>query len=548
LEKKLLAYSPIRRKIGNATMFILHAPTFDLVDRLVNISVNKQHPDAAYISPQAFLGLSFLNAIASEFIATQTYPAWKDDDNRRTDEEISQILEMSLRISEAKRVAIEKPAASKRARTSTSENSEEDVEMVDQLDEEYRYVLKWDSLGESVLTAKPSPLPFTFNFGGPSEVPFMPGLAFPYFDRMMVPDNTTLRDTLSSRFLRCLGDSREEQRRVYGEIKKGLPELTRTQIGQEYLHVFIGIRLALDAQARLFLVRVSDEYAGFVLLGARFSILVDEQWHHAKSPEELKVDVEAMSSHTSSLNTVCELLSKLKIVSGVAKLDPQAVDPSSIANGHILWDEIAKRELTNEADMDALTDALRGISFTRSFLIINPANICWAINMITIDKHLPIPHDKPIYVPAAFRLLHERILKVLCCFGPDAFSFQNMSGSKFTITPAGRVDPNEAMGVDGKGKVLPSIIVSIKSVVTCFHDMNKTLNTKAITMNVKERAAKNRCHVFQGDSRDLIYGKLREAVKVIGGESSASTSLGKRKQMDDDKTNITTASALLGLF
>lgn len=548
LEKKLAPMQPTRKEVGKKIAFLLAKPTFDNAINIFGASQDFQRPDPSYITPDAFLALSFLNAIATEFIATQTYPAWKDEDSKRSDEEIQSIMDMQFHISAAKRKVVETRHPVKKSRPDPKDSAGMEVEE-EVVHQEVTYELKWESIRDSVLTAKPSPLPYQYNFGGPNDVPFLPGLVFPFFDRMMIPDNLTIRNILSRHFIRCFGDSRAEQQKTYKSIKGGLDSLTRTSVGLEYLHIFIGIELALDTQTRLFLVKVSDEYAGFVLLGARFSVLVDNEWHEAKSARELQKDVKLLSSHTASLHRVCEILSSLKIAAGDAESEPVTVNPDTISNGHDLWDAIAMRKTRDV--VDELTSAMRGISFTRSFLSINPKNIQWALEMVSTKRNVPLSRDIPVYVPSAFNLLNERILRVLACFGPDSFSLQNQTGTKYQITSAARRDdPNEAMDVSGKEKVLPAVIVAVKGVVTCYQDMNRTIKESAITMNLQERAAKHRCHVFKGEERDLIYGKLRELVRHYAVSKDDGAVLGKRKADEQEAVVAGPSSAadLLAMF
>jgi len=550
LEAKFAGMEPVRRVIGKTTHLLLKKPNMALAENLVAGAMEHINPTPDHITPKAFLAGTYLTHILTEFLSTQTYPAWKSKDDRREDEQILQQMETAFQIGSVKREACERAESSKKSRVEPEEDNGEDEDTsMDDEQPEFVYDIKWDSLRESVLVAKPSPLPYTFNYGGIADVPNFPGLAFPYFDRMLIPDNLTLRSILSTYFLRCLGDSRDEQRRVFKVLKLGLEQLARTRLGAEFMHVFIGIKLAIETQTRLFIVNVSGDYAGFVLLGARFSVLIDNEWHDAMEPEQLGEVVTAMSSHAKALNDLSRLLSNMQLRTTPAiGGGKETIEPREIQSGHDLWAELQKRVIP-EDDYDNLTDALRMISFSRNYKTINAENVAWAVDMMVKDADIPVPTDSPLYVPNAFTLLDDRLLKVLCTFGPDAFSFQNSSGSKYAITPASRSkDTNEEQSESGKGKVLPVVVVAIKGVLTALTDMRRTLKDKALTMDLRERAQKNRCIVFSGQQRDLVYSRLRVMVDSTGAQQAGVTE-GKGKKRARDEDNIpTSAGGLLDLF
>jgi hypothetical protein len=56
----------------------------------------------------------------------------------------------------------------------------------------------------AVLSAKPSPLPSSTSWGRPSEVPFLPGLLFPYFSGMIKGDVTFFKNMVARYFFRNL--------------------------------------------------------------------------------------------------------------------------------------------------------------------------------------------------------------------------------------------------------------------------------------------------------------------------------------------------------
>jgi hypothetical protein len=546
---KLKDMEPSKMVIGKTLHIILNRPKYELAMRLIQSSIENVVPAPDRLTPRDLLAVGLLRQIITEFLATQTYPAWRNNTDRREDKDILEQMDFQLFIQKVSKVTLHEPSKKKARIESDQDDDDESQNDMQAEDIEERQDITWDTLRESVIVAKPSPIPYSFNVGGPAEVPNLPGLAFPYFDRMLIPDAQTLRNIVSTFFLRCLGDTRDEQRQMFRTIRSSLEAIPRHRFGAELVHIFLGIKLAIETQTRLFLVYVSADYAGFCLLGAQFSVLIDNVWSEAQSPEELKKDIAKMSSHTHAVSRLSDLLSDctLKDDTGKSSGTIEKLDPDMFRTGHDLWKAVQSRIIPSETH-DEIYENIRLVSFSRSYKEINPANIRWAIDMVTTKANEPIPEDVPLHVPCAITQMDDRVLKVLCCFGPDSFSFVNMSGSSFALTPSSRSkDPNEELDEGGKRKILPVVIVAVKGVLTAASDLRKVMKDKKITMDLRERAQRNRCIVFKGQQRDLVYSKLRELADFDAKASKDDSGKGKGRDTGHGSAP-TTADALLSLF
>lgn len=534
---------PEKKKQGATTIYLLHKPDMISASKYITASVDRVAPNPSYVTPQGFMAIAYCRALLTGFLRTQTYPAWKDIGDAHTELEIQGKLDLEVQIRGLKRVIVGETTRQKRVKTLTedgeeftvdAEDDDEDAHMEEYVEQAFSTEVEWESIKESVLVAKPSPLPLSYNVGAPAEVPYMPGICFPYFDRMMISDNTTMRHIVLQRSLRNMGDSRDEQRKVFKQVKIGLEQIGRLAVGQVLTHLLIGMNLAIETQSRMFVVYVSSEYAGFVLLGAGFSVLIDDVWHEVKDADELQTDVLALSSHQYAVSKVAGILSKL-VVEESARVDKkksiEEIKPEALTSGQKLWEEMEKRTFTEDAQ-EQMTEVIGMIGFSRSYKPINLENIMWALEMIVVKPTEPLPKDLPLYVPPTYGEYGDRVLKVLCCFGPDSFSLVNASGTKYSITPfTTKVDPNDALNESGKGKVLPFIPVSVKSVQTAKVDMYAFLKRREIQVDFKERAIPNRCILFKGDSRDKLYAKMREVCSHKSIEDAAAK-IGKKRNVE----------------
>jgi hypothetical protein len=388
------------------------------------------------------------------------------------------------------------------------------------------------SLRDLVFIAKPSPIPLTNNYGPVATVPSLPGRAFPFFDRMVMPDKSYLRTTFARHFLRHLGDSRTEWQEAYSNLRLHLENLEKSKEGSILSHLLYGVQLALDSQTRMYAVIQNDEYNGFVLLGAGWQLFNGREWIVPEEPKDLRTTLATFSTHSASLEVICRALSRIPI-RGPGEVK-EVVNPDNISTSKILWEELTKRDLSKEVK-EKLEDHVGMLAFHRSYWSVNSETLRWALRMMTTESHVPIPEETPMYIPPSLQFLDDRIFQVLSVFGPDAPSFMNTSGLQYTIPPPSLVerdDPNEK-SVAGH-KELDCIIVALKSIMTAYHDARKMLKDRVIQMDKKERAKNHRCIVFKTDDRNAIYSTLKECVGRVQKSTGAEAS-GKRKRDDDDE-------------
>jgi hypothetical protein len=517
--RKLADYDVEKRKTGKTSMFLIRNPTRELAAKLYQTSAVQINPGPDYVTPQALHTFFILVDIASEFLATNTYPAWLSKESKDQHQEADLFFAHTVDTATS---AI--PSVSYFPRKEDAEEEEDEQEEIE-VDEESVEIrrLTFGDLREAVLVAKPSPLPLSYNTGPPAEVPSLPGLAFPYFDRMNIPDLTTIRSILSKFFFRCLGATSTEQMQQFRSMKVPLEHLVKTSQGGVLAHIFVGIQLALETQTRLYVVMRGSDYCGFILLGACFRVIIDNLEYGWVDPESLQKEVAKMSAHAWAIEELAKLLSGCKLD---ATKRTRAVTVESLSSSLKLWDAIEARVFDADTG-DKISERLGLVSFTRSYMEVNAENIAWALRMMTIDQAKPLEDPQPLYVSPLFKLYGDRIFKVLCCFGPDSFSFINASGSTFHIGEVFDKDPNNKL--DNRGnRALPIILVARKSVQVAYQDMRRVLKEGSIIIDLKERAGKNRCLVMQGARRDAVYKALSSAIHEFQGAGS------KRKNGGDE--------------
>lgn len=540
---KIRNTEPVKRVQGKTTIFILAKP--DIRKAMTYVNTTKEGAitsDNAW-TPGMFASMAFIITVITEFLKTNTYPAFLSETNRGEFDGGEFVIskEDGRRLKSTKSDDVTRMYGGNGSIIGGDALfEEEDAEMDDNALE-----IEFSTMRKAVFIAKPSPLPLKYNCGSPAEVPKLPGRVFPYFDRMNIPDNYTIRSIISGFFLRNLGDSREAQKGQFKAFKNSWERLSKTPQGGELVHMLVGIKLALETQTRLFLVYRDESYSGFVLLGALWSISVDGKVYDWESAEKVQEQVALMSSHEYAVRTICGWLSKCPVMIGAHSGPPVKVVPGDVPSALDMWNKIKERKL-DSTEEDEIKKVLGLVSYSRSYKEVNVDSLTWLFRSVGNPEEDDITKDDPLYLPPTFALYHDRLFQLLCTFGPDAPSFYNTTGAIYVIPPVGKEDPNNAINQKGE-KALPIILVSLKSVQVAVQDLNKVLKDRAIRLNLSERAGRNRNILLKGEIRDTVYQELKECLDLI--EKTGD----KRKNKEDRKdkrraVDINSAQDFLDLF
>jgi hypothetical protein len=357
-----------------------------------------------------------------------------------------------------------------------------------------------------VLVAKPSPHPSSNNFGGPSDVPNKSGLFFPYFQGMMVPDAKGLRDLVSALCFRNLGGPGRDCRDAYKEIRTLISSVASTPQGIIMQHVLKGIHLALEAQAILFLVFVDGAYSGFCLLGEKFSVFANGAWHDPQSAADLKDDLRKIQSRQGRLESLGSLLVKCKTLSG----DAVMVDQDRLSEYPYLANLLANLELGDKetSPEDEIAELLGHTLTITDYKTFKPRNIVESLTALS-QKDFLVPIDVPFFIPLRnWRGIDRREYQILAAYGPRSFSLRNAKGVEYRI-PSKSTD-NDPLSTDPKETEKPNrLLIYEKPVRECVRDWEELCKKGSIRMDLAERAAGQRAHMFQAAQMKEIWLKLK---------------------------------------
>lgn len=400
----------------------------------------------------------------------------------------------------------------------------------------YREIFDFDqvslqmALRDAVLVAKPAPFRPSINFGPPASVPNMPGILFPYFEGLLRPDYTTIHHTVGQYFLGSFGDTKDIIEQNYRQWRRTHKTMTRTPAGMILIHVMKMVELALEAQARLFVIVDHGRYLGSCLLGARFSVIKTGEMYGVSEPDMLHNELSSLTSHDSALEELRLKLSTMELVDGemsaVAEVPPEAI---STARG--LVEQMRMRmKPTEEDDIKDFKRLLSTLSFPQPF---RPMGIDGILLALSYERDGVVPINEPLWLE--FGLIYREDVTayfILGMFGSSAPSFVNAAGVRFEI-PSSKASDQASVVDEKTGKQrMPSILVGYKATSAAVVDFERVRKESAVFQNLQERAAPHRNVRYDGAARNRIWEALIETFGM-----SAANLAKVAKRVADDQLN-----------
>jgi hypothetical protein len=362
---------------------------------------------------------------------------------------------------------------------------------------------------QTVLVAKPSPLPSSVNFGSPRDVPNKPGLLFPYFRGMLSSDTKGLRELVSTLMFRNIGDQKDKDpKEGYKHLRSVISTFANTEEGIIMTHIMTGCRLALDAQAILFLVFADGFYRGFCLLGEHFQVFHNGSWHTPLQATSLRTELDEIRTKQQSLTTLAAKLGQCEDHGG----DVLQVDEARLSDMQYLAYMLSQVKIEDdqkdlEQEISSLLGSILHVTEYRTF---KPTLIADALESLSKpDKDIS---SVPFYIPTTgWGGIDAREYQVFAAFGPKSFSFRTTKGTEFRI-PAKSTDTDQLRG-DKKTReegVFNKILVYEKPVREAVRDWSEVKKHCSIRMDVAERAGGQRAHLFLNEQKDIIWNRLKE--------------------------------------
>jgi hypothetical protein len=342
---------------------------------------------------------------------------------------------------------------------------------------------------------------------------------------MIKAEKETIITFFRDYFLGLFGDNSETAVAEWGKWVNGVDKWYTTPQGMIMSHIFHCYRIALQAQARLFVVLSGKTYVGCAVLGYRFSVIVNGAHIVPEASKDVRSAAADMDLHSRALDWISRKLRSLDVAAGAMEDD----QPILFSSAREVYREINRRVKLEGQDLDELTEHLASVTFYENYWSASHVDkILRAIRLLTSEDE--IEAALPMHLAPSLIYDTSREFQVLSAFGPAAPSFVNERGTVYPIPegpnakdPLSEVDP-----LTGKPR-LSKIYVAQKNISVAVNDMRSVLKKRSIRMDLGERAGAYRTIEYTNTARNQIW----DALKQIPFKSH-SVVAGKRKADDGD--------------
>jgi hypothetical protein len=555
---------------GKTLVFKVKKPDPKILDGLVRTCSDNFSAGPDSVTPIGYRAFIFIRDCISEFLAVHSYSAFSDKDLSKEGTSELTMLQHKKRVIPVGTYNMEKKARLEYTGPHNRYTLDGDLDPEEGADADKFWSSKdatqfgviIGNPGGVVLKAKPSPSVTSNNFGPSSGIPVSPGLAFPYFPGMNTPDALIFKDITSSHFMRLLGRSPNEIQQAYLQLRRGFNSLATTQEGKMLAHMLAGIRLALQSQARLYVI-YDGIYRGFCLLGAGFTIVDGAHAQTSLDYEILQKDLVSFNPHSEGL---AGLLEALNLLAEEKRGQEDVYLAENLSTPKMIIDALEKLKLEDEDDDTAeevkqINASIRKLQFhdPNTFRRLQPQHVEELLENIA----LYVPKDMVPKLPFKFTTYDapymDSLYRCLAQFGVEAPSPWNASGAEIRLegTSIEAEESIESPMVSKKRKVekedptsnVPAcLIYSPKPVIVAWKDWKRVIERKAVKMDMKERARGYRCMVItDAETKKDHWAGLCKVAEDCSKE--------KKKMVVDKKdkgkkraTDIATYDDLLNMF
>jgi hypothetical protein len=511
LRSFMAAIEPLRGNkvdVGRGSpVFTIDRPTFSAIQTSFRPYANASSPQIeGYAQYPAALASLQIYQFLDLFLRVQTYD-YKGPTNPNEETGNLDLADQSLGELRTQAIFFRPGVNDKNIKGVLSGKGKRKVDMEEQEDltAKTQYILNGH---QTVLVAKPSPHPSSNNYGGTGAVPNKPGLFFPYFRGMISSDTKGLRDLISSLMFRNLGDPKDgNPKEAYKHLRSIVGTVASTEEGLILHHALFGCKMALDAQAILYLVIVDGTYRGFCLLGNHFSVFHNGSWVSPLSEQALRDELRTIRDRTETYSLLAAKMGQLQDEHGHGLM----IDENRLPDLGYLASCLAKLRIKDdqkelEQDVSNLLGSVLTVTEYRTF---KPSLIADSVeSLVKPDKDIS---SIPFYIPITnWSGIDSREYQVFASYGPRSFSFRTPRGTEIRI-PIKSTDPDQLRG-DKKTKeegVYNKILAYEKPVREAIRDWEDVRRKGSIKMDMAERAAGQRAHLFMNEQKDIIWNMLK---------------------------------------
>jgi hypothetical protein len=478
-------------------------------------------PDEA-LNKNALIGLRVLNRIASGFLLTNFYPAFKDpthveeiksqidlgqpSSKRHRDEEIIEDYRHAKRVHLQDNVAAPAPA-----------QGEDDPMAEAEVVQTVAQVMRSKEDLVSPNTKNPFPN------GDFAHMPGGFGLFFAYESALQKYETDFIPTVIQQYFLGCLGTNRDQISRGFDFLRSACGIIGRTESGKIMNHIFMTIRTAIECQAQVYCVFENERYLGSAIIGYGFTISLNRELISPVSSQELQ---EAISHLPTHVGILCQVYGKIDWNGFEIDEDSDLPRRKQKSNWAMTRTAVQVRDdvLGSPLTKDGLIEVqglLEKLSFKEGKKTIHVDNLVRAIQLITNTAEA-IDTDWPI-LPSKM-LSDDRVELVLSAFGFLAPTFRPNGG--FAVKAgATRIKYRDFKEKSDKEIPFKKMFVRQVQLEQAVQDMKAFIKTGEILAVIfPRRSGRFSDRELVGREFSSVIGALQKLAGSVSEETVASTS------------------------
>jgi len=249
-----------------------------------------------------------------------------------------------------------------------------------------------------------------------SSLPNNDGLYAPYLSDLLNYDKKFVPDFIHTYLYGCLGSDEAECAEEMSTFRSRWGVVAETESGLKLTHLYMCLKLALDAQARcLPYISNSQGYSGCFILGGGFEIIVESARRQPQGRADLLSGFRLADMHDRGLQEIYQLSGGDGYWNEERK---NSVRTMAVLREHLLGAPI------QTSSKDQIIQAAAKLDFSEEHLRVHYNDIVKALSILNSGG--PIPNDFPIHFT---RILDtDRVSVVWSAFGPFAPTFKVVGG------------------------------------------------------------------------------------------------------------------------
>lgn len=514
-------YNIMENVQGKSTVYTMRHPDIAIVmEKLLPYIKDGCTPIAGYISVPSYIAATSFYRIVELFCATNTYPYSRNidgddmEDVEGAQQDIrhtfntylkrGQIIGESVQPAKRKRLDPVLADAAKAAGQFQHEDTPEPEGPI-------AYELP---VWTETMTAKPSPLPSSSCYGSVQDVPYLPGIAFPYFRGLLAGDIEAYR-IISRYFARNLPIRTETTREAIARFRKDFPPFLYTEEGLCMQHILKGMEFALESQTQLYLIFDHTNYLGFTLLGGKWHLYDGIKWVGPSSASDLRETLDTWITHDQVLDTIAEIVSGRPGLNGRDTMIISGDINTSMKLAKIL----GKTSWTGEEGKTAekkVIELTRHFTFPSKYKVIGIESVRWALTELTTRLQEDLDDDINVYIPRDnLALFSQKSMLVFSAFGSLAPNFFASTGTTFDVPPVGVAD--SFLSKDGNRDKNPVVVIPAAPPHMCVTSWVSVCEKRRVRFEPNERSKESRCYVWKKKDRDTVWGIYKETIGTLVG-------------------------------